>query len=109
MAVFNVPARAGDLKKNRFEFKIPGSTEVLSLPFQEFMPAEGEEYIDENVRDPKLSRRQYILGLMAAIDPAVGEKVAAAALDRKQLGDLFDAWLAASAVDPGKSSRSADS
>lgn len=103
MAVFSIPTRAGDLKKNRFEFKIPGSTEVLSLPRQEFMPAEAEEFIEEKVRDPKLSRRAYILGLIAAVDPAVGEKVAQARLDRAQLGELFDAWLAASAVDPGKS------
>lgn len=101
MAVYKVPAPAGDLKKNRFEFQL--GDETLSLPLQEFMPADGEDYISENAHKATLSRRNYILGLFAAIDPVVGEKVAAARLERHQLGALFDTYLEASKVDPGKS------
>lgn len=101
MAVYKVTSGAGALKKNRFEFTL--GEETLSLPRQEFMPADGEDYITEHAQRPEMSRRSYILGLIAAVDPAVGEKVDAARLGRDELSGLFEAWLESSAVDPGKS------
>lgn len=105
--VFKVPAPAGHLKKNRFEFQL--GDETLSIPKMEFFTIEAEEWAMKAATDPTILRRAYIIGLFAACDPEVGEKIEAARLTRDQLGALYDAWGEASKVDPEKSSRSADS
>lgn len=104
--VFKIPPPAGSLKKNRFEFEL--GEEVLSLPKLEFVPPEGEDYLDES-SEKGLTRYQFIQGFMAAIDPDLGKKVAAARLARDQLYALYDAWTSASKVTPGESSASESS
>lgn len=105
--VYTVGPSAGHLKKNHFEFKL--GSETLSVPKIEFFSADVEEWVAETGTNPTVLRRAYIIGLFTACDPEVGKKVEAARLSRDQLNDLYEAWGAASKVDEGKSSRSANS
>jgi hypothetical protein len=104
--VFTVPEPAGRLKKNRFQFRLGDAVE--SLPKMEFAPPEVDEFLD-SVQGKRVMQADYIIGLMVAYDPEVGEKVKAARLHRDQLRALHKAWDSASKVDVEKSSGSDDS
>lgn len=112
MAVFEIPSPAGHLKINRFEFKLGGKT--VSLPKMEFLPPEGEDFIDKAAVKP-MSNRDYFLGLVDAIgeaaeeDAEIGKKLRAMRLHRDQLVALHNAWKDSSKVDEGESSASDDS
>lgn len=101
--VFQVPAPAGHLKKNRFEFDLSGET--LSLPKIEFVPPESDEYLKE-VAGQSLPQKEFILGFIEATDPGVGKKVREARLHRDQIDALYTAWGKSSRVDAEKSSAS---
>lgn len=101
--VFKIPAPAARLKKNQFIFELDGTTE--SLPKMEFMTPEGEDYLAE-IADKSMQSRDYILGLVEAIDPDLGKRLREARLARDQLKAFYDAWLESSKVDPGESSAS---
>lgn len=104
--VFKIPASGGHLKKNRFEFELSGET--VSLPKLEFVPAEGEEYL-ASIAGQDISRTNFVLGFITAIDPELGEKVRGGGLARDQVEALYKAWAEASKVDEGESSASARS
>lgn len=106
MAVFEIPSPAGDLKENRFEFKL--GTKTVSLPKMEFLPPDGEDFIDSAATKP-MSNRTYFLGLVEAIDPEIGKALRAKRLHRDQIIALHEAWKDSSKVDEGESSASADS
>lgn len=101
--VFQIPAPAGNLKKNRFEFDLGGET--LSLPKIEFVPAEADDYLSE-VSGKALPQKEFILGFIEATDPEVGKKVREARMSRDQVDALYTAWGKASKVDAEKSSAS---
>lgn len=104
--VFKVPAAAGHLKKNRFEFEFDGKVE--SLPKLDYVPPEGDDYIAE-LNGKALPTREYVLGFIEAIDPDLGKRMRDARMARDQVAALYDAWRAASKVDEGESSGSDDS
>ena len=106
MGVYNIPAPGASLKKNQFQFRLGDIVEVL--PKLEFAPPEVDEWLD-SLEGKRVQRRDYIIGLVAAFDPALGERVRAARLHRDQLYALHDAWQTASKVDAGESSGSDDS
>ncbi|MBF6189423.1 hypothetical protein [Nocardia farcinica] len=101
--VYQIPAPAGHLKKNRFEFKL--GDEILSLPKIEFVPPEADEYLAE-VTAKALPQREFILGFIGSIDPDIEKKLREARLSRDQLDDLYGAWGRASRVGAGESSAS---
>ncbi|MGW6121506.1 hypothetical protein ACWFRF_20860 [Nocardia sp. NPDC055165] len=109
MSVFEIPPPAGQLKINRFEFKLGAKT--VSLPKLEFLPPEGEEFIDKAAITP-MSNRDYFLGLVDAIgeaeaeDAAIGKTLRRMRLHRDQLTALHTAWKDSSKVDEGESSAS---
>lgn len=106
MGIYNIPAPGASLKKNQFQFRL-GNT-VESVPKLEFAPPEVDEYLD-SLQGKRVQRRDYVIGLIAAFDAELGERVRAARLHRDQLYALHDAWQEASKVDAGESSGSDDS
>lgn len=107
--VFNIPAAGGHLKKNRFEFRLPGDDTVHSLPKLEYTPPEGEEYF-ESAAGKALNNREFVSGLIDTLDAELGKKFRAARLSRDQVRAFYQSWMDAGRVkDPGESSGSDDS
>ncbi|MBF6363213.1 hypothetical protein IU447_24150 [Nocardia farcinica] len=101
--VYQIPAPAGHLKKNRFEFKL--GDEILSLPKLEFVPPEADEFLAA-VDTTTLTQTEFILGFIGSVDPDIEKKLREARLSRDQLNDLYGAWGRASRVGAGESSAS---
>lgn len=101
--MFQIPTPAGHLKKNRFEFKL--GDETASLPKLEFLPPEGDDYLDE-VADRGMSNRTFILGFVDAVSPEVGAKLRALKLSRDQVNAFYEGWKNSSKVTPGESKAS---
>lgn len=104
--VFQIPAAAGHLKKNRFEFAL--GEETLSLPKLEFVPSESDDYLAD-VAIRALPQKEFILGFIEATDAEVGKKVREARLSRDQVDALYTAWGKASKISVGESSASESS
>lgn len=104
--VFEFPAAAGHLKKNRFHFKLNGKDE--SLPKLEFVPPETEEYLAAPETANRI-RREFILGFIGSIDADLEQRVRDARFARDQLEAFYDAWIASSKVGEGESSASESS
>ncbi len=100
---FQIPADAGHLKKNRFEFKL--GDETVSLPKLEFVPADADEYLNDAV-GKGMPQREFVLGFVASIDAEIAQKMRDQKLTRFQVDALYEAWVAASKVDTGESSAS---
>jgi hypothetical protein len=107
--VFKIPAAGGHLKKNRFEFQLPGDDATYSLPKLDFMPPAGEDFIaDANTR--KLSERAFVFGLVEVLDPELGATLRGAGLSRDQVSEFYRAWMESGRIKtPGESLGSADS
>lgn len=103
--MFQIPAPAGSLKKNRFEFKL--GDESVSLPKLEFLPVDADDYLDKMEGGRNVSNRTYIHGLVEAVDAEVGEKFRALRLTRDQTNAFYEAWQNSSKVTTGESSASA--
>lgn len=107
--VFKIPAAAGHLKKNRFEFQLPNDDAVYSLPKLEFCPSEGEDYIKESSGKSQ-TNRDFVFGLVDVLDPELGAKLRASGLSRDQVSAFYETWLQAGRIkDPGESSGSESS
>lgn len=107
--VFVIPGPGRDLPENRFEFQLePGDGEVLSLPKMEYLPRAVDKYL-KSIEGTTLPLHEYVLGVIDATDPELGELVRGAELERDQITALHVAWKAASEVDEGKSSGSSQS
>lgn len=107
--VFKIPAAAGHLKKNRFEFQLPNDDAVYSLPKLEFCPSDGEDYIKESSGKSQ-TNRDFVFGLVDVLDPELGTKLRASGLARDQVSAFYESWLKAGRIkDPGESSGSESS
>lgn len=104
--VFKIPAPAGHLKKNRFEFDLEGET--LSLPKMEYVPSEADDWLRDMI-GKRLQTREYVIGFATACDAAVGGKLAQAKFSRDQWDAFYTAWQEASKVTEGESSNSSKS
>jgi hypothetical protein len=105
---FQIPAPAGHLPKNRFEFQLPGEKEKRSIPKLDYLPIEADEYL-RGIENRMLPQREYILGLVEATDAEIGKLLRDERLTRDQVNAFYDAWRAASKVSEGESSGSSQS
>lgn len=97
--VYQVPASKASLKQNRFEFQIPGSKKIYSVPLLKFLkPALA-------FRIESATEVEAASALFDEYLPEALEKFE----DGEQLGAFMQAWAEASGVTVGESKASADS
>lgn len=116
---FKVPAAKASVKQNLFEFTIPGSKKVYSLPLMQYISADFSERLTALASTVKTAEQN---GDKSAVPQAMA---ASASLQREiiehycpglyerlsndQIGALTDAWRQESSVGLGESSPSAKS
>lgn len=116
--VYQVPASRASLKQNVFEFQVPGSRKIWTLPLQQFLPADISHAIGKQAG---AIRRAQAAGeepdevtalALAELQAELIERYCPglyALVDAEQLQDLVKAWGEASRVGLGESSASAPS
>lgn len=97
--VYEVPASKRSLKQNVFEFKVPGSTKVYSIPKAEFLTMGQVETLQQKEDEVSLT------DVLDLIGDATAQK-AARGLDQHQLKALLEAWQKESGLELGESSAS---
>jgi hypothetical protein len=97
--VFQVPASKASIKQNRFEFQLPGSKKVHSVPLLKFLkPSLALELEDASeVAAARILFNEYLPEAFAQFE------------DAEQLGAFLEAWKDASGIGVGESEASADS
>jgi hypothetical protein len=97
--VFQVPASKSSVKQNRFEFSLPGSAKVYSVPKLEYVkPSLALQFEDAtDVGAARLLFGAYLPEAFGLLE------------DVEQLGALMEAWKDASGVTPGESGASTGS
>lgn len=97
--VFQVPTSQASIKQNRFEFTLPGSKKVYSVPKLQFVkPSIALQFND-------LSEIQIANILFSEYLPEVFPQLE----DASQLEALLNAWKEESGIDVGESEASATS
>lgn len=97
--VFQVPTSQASIKQNRFEFTLPGSKKVYSVPKLQFVkPSIALQFND-------LSEIQIANILFSEYLPEVFPQLE----DASQLEALLNAWKEESGIDVGESGASATS
>lgn len=97
--VYQVPSSQASIKQNRFEFSLPGSKKVYSVPKLQFVkPAIALQFSD-------LTEVQIANLLFAEYLPEVFPQLE----DATQLEALLNAWKEESGIGAGESEASADS
>ena len=116
---FEVPAAKASIKQNVFEFTIPGSKKVYSLPLMQYIGADLAHQMTEFL--PKVKEAEENGGIVS--DPELNAALNAwqhdlferyapgiyGRLSRDQVEALAEAWREASAVSLGESSSSSES
>jgi len=97
--VYQVPASMASIKQNRFEFSLPGSNKVYSVPKLQFIKPSIALQFNE------LGEVQIANILFAEYLPEVFPQIE----DSSQLEALLNAWKEESGVGVGESEASADS
>jgi len=97
--VYQVPASQASIKQNRFEFTLPGSKKVYSVPKLQFIkPAIALQFNElSEVQIANLLFNEYLPEVFPQIE------------DSSQLEALLGAWKEESGVGVGESEASADS
>lgn len=96
---YAVPPSKKSLKQNRFEFTLPGSKKIHSVPLLQFIrPAFIRDYA-------QLDANEFMVKFIDAELPGVLDELD----DAEQLGGLFDAWSQASGITLGESEASPSS
>jgi hypothetical protein len=96
---FQVPPSKASFKQNRFEFQLPGSRKVFSVPLLKYVK-------------PSLAIELEEASELGAVKLLFGEYLPEAFPlfeDGDQLGAFLDAWKEASGLGVGESGASADS
>jgi hypothetical protein len=94
--VYEVPVSKKSLKQNRFEFTLPGSKKVHSIPLLKFVkPSFIRDYAD-------LEETEFIIKFLDDTIPGVLDGLD----DLEQLTGLFTAWQEASGISVGESEAS---
>jgi hypothetical protein len=105
--VYQVKQSAAKQKKNRFEFQMPGSKKLYSVPLLQYIPPRlviDLQKVDDSKPDTVID---FIQKLFKAVSPK--EDILALFDDEDQFTDWFVAWQEASTVQLGESSASAAS
>jgi hypothetical protein len=98
--VYQVPASKASIKQNRFEFTLPGSKKVYSVPLMKFIKPAIVIDLDGTLTQEAMGVRlfkEYLPEVFSLID------------DSEQLEALMAAWQEASGVTVGESTASESS
>ena len=97
--VYQVPSSQASIKQNRFEFSLPGSKKVYSVPKLQFVkPAIALQFSDlTEVQIANLLFNEYLPEVFPQLE------------DATQLEALLNAWKEESGIGAGESGASADS
>lgn len=89
-------------KSTLYEFTLPNGTTKASLPKFDYMPFDGEAYLETEGATPH-NTTMFQLGLVEAIDAAVAKKIRDAKPNRKWFREFWTGWEAESLVAAGES------
>lgn len=97
--VYEVPRSKASLKQNRFEFKLPGSAKVYSVPLLKFLKPSLALQL-ENASELAAARSLFAEYLPEALEHFE---------DGEQLSSFMQEWAAASGISVGESEASTSS
>lgn len=97
--VYQVPASKASLKQNRFEFQVPGTKKIYSVPLLKFLKPK-LAFTIQAASEAEAAKALFDEYLPEALDKFE---------DAEQLGAFMEAWSEASGVSVGESKASADS
>ncbi|PHP52595.1 hypothetical protein [Actinomyces ruminis] len=116
---FRVPAAKASIKQNLFEFTIPGSKKVYSLPLMQYISADFSErlaVLASRVKSAEQHEDKDAMPLAMAESTSLQREIVEhycpglyERLSNDQIGALMDAWRQESSVGLGESSPSAKS
>jgi len=97
--VYQVPASKASIKQNRFEFQLPGSRKIHSVPLLKFLKPSLALELEEasELSAAKILFNEYLPEAFTQFE------------DAEQLEAFLDAWKDASGIGVGESGASADS